>query len=207
MMVSREQWMQVLVTTGVRASVAVKWIDAFASRVQPSAFSLGLQEMDDFLAQVLHETGNLEHLEESLNYGAQRLQQVWPARFPSVGDAMRLAHNPEALANEVYGNRLGNVKWGDGWVYRGRGIPMVTGRENYALLESLTGVPLLEHPDRLAEPDTALLCGVLWWERKVPDSAIDSVDRVSRAVNGGTVGLQDRRDKYAAAHAAMEKLA
>ena len=70
---------------------------------------------------------------------------------------------------------------------------MVTGRENYALLEQLTGLPLLAFPDLLADPDCALRCAVLWWEKKVPDRAIDTVERVTRAVQGGQLALEERR--------------
>jgi putative chitinase len=194
-MISAARWVEVLTYCGVRALVAAQWGPLFERHIQKESFNLGDRELDDFVGQVLHETARLEHLEENLNYRPDRLMAVWPARFPSLASAMPYAYNPEALANRVYGNRveLGNVEEGDGFKYRGRGIPMVTGRANYALLERLTGEPLVDFPVMLTNPDIALRCAVLWWERKVPDSAIDTIERVTRAVNGGTVGIADRR--------------
>lgn len=192
-MIEAPRWLAVLLHCGVRTATAVEWAPLFATHIQPERFSLGQREIDDFVAQVLHETSRLERLTENLNYRAERLMEVWPARFPTRSIAAMYQWRPEALANFVYGGRMGNDHDGDGFRYLGRGIPMVTGKANYMLLEQLTGLPLVSFPTLLAEPETALRCAVLWWERKVPDSAIDSLERVSRAVNGGTNGLEDRR--------------
>lgn len=186
------RWRMVLRNCGVRPSVVEEWVPLFVQYVQPSKFSQGAREIDDFVGQVLHETGRLERLEENLNYRPQRLCEVWPSRFIGLESARPYAYNAEALANYVYGKRMGNDQPGDGYRYRGRGIPMVTGKANYALLEQLTGLPLIADPDSLAKPEPALRCAVLWWEKKVPDDAIDTCERVSRAVNGGDIGLDDR---------------
>lgn len=204
-MITAEQWSKVLTFCGVRFLTASQWAKGFEARIQPENFSLGARELDDFLGQVLHETARLDSLEEKLSYSALRMTQVWPQRFPTISDAAPYAYNPEALANKVYGARadLGNTQPGDGWRFHGRGIPQITGRANYALLEKLTGLPLLEKPDLLLEPDTALRCAVLWWEKKVPDSAIDTIERVTRAVNGRDIGLADRQALTLRAHDAL----
>lgn len=205
-MITRQEWRQVLLSAGVSPATAVRWAPRFEARVQPELFSVGAAELDDFVGQVLHETAKLESLEENLNYSSKRLCQVWPVRFPDEGVAAPYAFNPERLANKTYGGRMGNTEPGDGWRYRGRGIPMVTGKDNYELLEHLTGMPLVANPDLLKDPDMALQCAVLWWEKKVPDSAIDSIDRVSRAVQGGTTGLSDRQALTLAAGKALQSL-
>lgn len=205
-MITSAQWLHVLSYCGVQFTTAVQWAKVFEGRVQAEYFSVGLRELDDFVGQVLHETSLLEHLEENLNYSAKRMTEVWPDRFPTIAAAAPYQYNPEALANKTYGGRLGNVAPGDGWTYRGRGIPMVTGRDNYALLAKLTGLPLLEFPDLLSGPDGAMRCGVLWWEKKVPDSAIDSVERVTRAVQGAQLGLLDRKQLTAKAGQALASL-
>ena len=192
-MISAADWLRVLAYCGVRYTTAVSWANVFAKHVQPERFSLDGREIDDFTGQVLYETAMLEHLEEDLNYSAKRIIAVWPARFPTIGDAMPYAYNPEGLANRTYGGRLGNTEPGDGWRYRGSGIPMITGKRNYELLQQLTGLPLLDHPELLRTPEGAMRCGLLWWEAKVPDSAIDSIERVTRAVQGGQLGLLDRK--------------
>lgn len=193
MHISEAKWLEVLTFCGVGILTAAKWAPLFEQHIQPDRFSLRERELDDFVAQVLHETGRLEKLRESLNYSAQRLTEVWPSRFPTLASAIPCAWSPYNLAERVYGGRMGNTQPGDGFKYLGRGIPMVTGKANYALLEELTGEPLVDFPVLLENPDLALRCAVLWWERRVPDGAIDSIERVTRAVQGGQLALDDRR--------------
>jgi len=193
--ITAARWLEVLTFCGVRAATAVQWAPLFERHIQRESFSLGDREIDDYVGQVLHETVHLEHLEENLNYRPERLMQVWPSRFPSLASAMPYAYNPEALAEKCYGKReeLGNTEPGDGFRFRGRGIPQITGRANYALVEGLLGKPLTQFPELLCDPEIALRASVLWWEHRIPDSAIDSLERVTRAVNGGTIGIKDRR--------------
>ncbi len=193
MKIDAARWLEVLTYCGVRAATAVVWAPRFERFVQPDRFSLGTRELDDFVGQVLHETSRLEHLVEKLNYSPDRLMEVWPSRYTSLALALRVAWNPEALANHTYGGRMGNTASGDGWRYIGRGIPMITGKDNYALLQKLTALPLVDFPVLLENPAIALRCAVLWWEGKVPDSAIDSIERTTRAVQGGQLALADRR--------------
>ena len=193
------QWLEVLMRCGVRATTAGRWADAFAAECQPRAFSLGEPEIDDFLGQVLHESGRLERLEEGLNYTtAARLCEVWPTRFKGTADAARFVRNPQALANHVYGGRLGNTGPNDGWMYRGSGPIQVTGRANFATLERVTGLPLVAQPDLLRRPgpEPLRVC-IAWWEGHVPDAVMGNITKVRRAVNGGTVGLADAVTKTA----------
>lgn len=93
------------------------------------------------LSEVYHETGGrMQPVVENLNYSAKRMTQVWPTRFPTVASAQPYAGNPRALANKVYGGRLGNTGPDDGWLYRGRGLAQITGRANYAKF-GLAGKP------------------------------------------------------------------
>lgn len=94
-----------------------------------------LRHLAYILATIAHETGQkMQPIEENLNYSAKRLTEVWPKRFPTLASAKPYASNPKALAGKVYGGRkeLGNTQPGDGWRYRGRGLPQITGRANYA---------------------------------------------------------------------------
>lgn len=101
-----------------------------------------------FLAQIGVESGALTQLTENLNYSAARLRQVWPSRFKSDAIAQQYAGNPQALANYVYGSRMGNQPGTeDGWNYRGRGLKQLTGRDNYAEYQRASGVPVLANPD------------------------------------------------------------
>ena len=185
-------WLSTLQRCGVRAPTAARWAPVFAAVVKPDTFSMGAGEIDDFLGQVLHESAKLERIEEGLNYSADRLMVVWPARFPSAADANLYARNPEALANKVYGGRLGNTQPGDGYKYRGRGLIQVTGRDNYRAVGKAIGVDLEAHPDLLSDPEFALSASVAWWEGAVPDSVMGDITKVTKRVNGGTHGLSDR---------------
>jgi len=126
-----------------------------------------------------------------------------PRSTPLQLEAFRLAcerakltemctNNPRKLANTVYGGRLGNVDPDDGWKYRGRGAPMITGKANYALVEKETGIPIVDQPELLTQPEYAVKALVAWWEKRVPDSAIDNPGLVTRAVQGGDEALERR---------------
>ncbi|WP_457578970.1 hypothetical protein [Ensifer adhaerens] len=100
-----------------------------------------LTHLAAILAEAHHETGGqFQPVSENLNYSAKRLTEVWPNRFPTIAAAAPYANNPQRLANKVYGGRLGNVDPGDGWLFRGRGLAQITGRENYARF-GIAGVP------------------------------------------------------------------
>lgn len=185
-------WNRILVQCHVKPITAAKWAAIFAAEIMPGTFSAGDSEIDDFLGQVLHESGKLEVLEENLRYSAPRIRQVWPKRFPTLGAAQVVAYKPEALANLVYGGRLGNTAPGDGWKYRGRGLMQVTGKDNYTAVGRALGLDLVGKPDQLAQPNIALRASIAWWERNVPDSVMGDIVRVTRRVNGGTIGLDDR---------------
>ena len=103
------------------------------------------------LAEAYHETGGrMQPVEENLNYSARRMMQVWPRRFPTIASTEPYAGKPQALANKVYGGRLGNVSPGDGWRYRGRGLAQITGRVNY------TRFGLAATPDAAGDMATAI---------------------------------------------------
>lgn len=92
-----------------------------------------LFHLASMFAEAYHETGGrMQPVIENLNYSAKRMTQVWPKRFPTIASAQPYASNPRALANNVYGGRLGNTGPDDGWRYRGRGLAQITGKENYA---------------------------------------------------------------------------
>lgn len=148
-----------------------------------------------FLAQVCHETGGLRILVENLNYRAERLRQVWPSRFPTIAIAQRFAHNPRAIANKVYGGRMGNINPDDGWTYRGRGLLQITGRDHYARNGRALGIPLEDRPELAIAAEHALAVALETWRWKGCDGPADADDvvEVTRRINGGTIGLVDRR--------------
>lgn len=187
-----DDWYKALVACGVTAHIAQEWAIVFSDVVTDTSFSQGEAELDDFLGQILHESGLLTTFTENLNYSAERLCVVWPGRFPTLADARPYAHNPEALANRVYGGRLGNTDPGDGWRYRGRSPIQLTGKDNYARVGELMGQDLVTMPELLEQPRFALEACIHWWEDRIPDSMIGDVTKISTRVNGALLGLADR---------------
>jgi putative chitinase len=156
-----------------------------------------------FIGQCAHESGNFKTLEENLNYKPEALMRVWPSRFPDLATAMKYAHNPEAIANKVYGGRMGNgpEETGDGWKYHGRGLIQLTGKENYANCGSSIGVDLLSNPNLLNTPEYAALSAGWFWNKKGLNALADAGDfeTMTKRINGGTLGLEDRKAKIAKA--------
>lgn len=161
-----------------------------------------------FLAQVAHESSELTRLEENLSYTAERLVQVWPARFKSVEFAKQYERNPHKLADYVYAGRGGNgpSESGDGWKFRGRGPIMLTFAENYARFGEAIGDKdyVKKCPDvLLTKAFGALAAAWFWTENRLSFLALDNPgdDReedfrtITRRINGGLHGL-DARKRY-----------
>lgn len=156
-----------------------------------------------FLAQTGHESGQFNRLEEGLIYQAARLCKVWPKRFPTEAAALAYANNKQKLANFVYANRLGNGNEasGDGYRYRGRGIIQITGRSNYAAAAQALGLKLVENPDLLLDKANAAMSAAWFWHSRglnaladdgTDDNDLEDFREITKRINGGTVGLQER---------------
>lgn len=168
-----------------------------------------------FVAQLAHESGEFTRLSENLMYtSAERICAVWPKRFPDAASAAPFVRNPEALANRVYANRLGNgaAASGDGWRYRGRGLIQLTGRANYADAGAGVDLPLLDAPELLEQPDGAARSAAWFWQSRglnaLADDRSDDDDdadfvTITRLINGGTVGIEERRRYWAQARTAL----
>jgi len=154
------------------------------------------------MAQVLHESGALTIQFESLNYSPERLPKVWPKRFRPTGplDPAAFAHNQERLAAEVYGGRMGNVAPGDGFTYRGRGLLQLTGKDSYAEATAILRESFPDVPDFTSDPDAVIssqwclrVAAAEWSAKGCNDLADnDSLNSITRAINGGLVGLAER---------------
>jgi putative chitinase len=160
-------------------------------------FNLTNTEAAHFFGQCAHESGDFRIFSENMNYSAAGLMRVWPQRFQTMSVALAYAGDPEAIANRVYGGRMGNgpVSSGDGWRFRGRGAIQLTGRDNYRTFAA-SGFPnVMEQPDLLAGPlafESAFFFferAKLWSLAKVVDDT--AIEAVRRKINGGTNGLAD----------------
>lgn len=161
-----------------------------------------------FLAQIVHESDGLRAMEENLNYHASRLPVVWPRHFYLAPDepngrldASQYEHNPEALANVVYANRMGNgpESSGDGWRYRGRGLIQLTGRSLYAQAGAALQLDLLNQPEVLRQPEAAARAAGWYWQHINGNALADpatqqSFAQLTEAINGALTG-EDHREQ------------
>lgn len=149
-----------------------------------------------FLAQTAHESGNYVFVQENLNYRAASLRKVFPKYFPTDELAAQYANKPQMIANRVYANRMGNgdEASGDGWRYRGRGLIQLTGRDNYTFFAGSLGIPIEEAADYMSTFEGAAQSACFFWEQNNLNRFADANDvrGLTRAINGGFIGLEDR---------------
>ncbi len=155
-----------------------------------------------FFAQTAHESGNFKAFSENLNYSADGLTKIFGKYFDAAS-AAKAARNPEKIANRVYANRMGNGNEasGDGWKYRGRGALQLTGKENYkAFADYLKKPEIMDNPDLVAT-EYSFESAIFFFEKNklwaicdqgVGDAAITAL---TKRINGGTHGLDDRKEK------------
>lgn len=162
-----------------------------------------------FFAQCAHESGNWKATSENLNYSAQGLMGIFRKYFPNAALANAYARQPQKIANRVYANRMGNgpESSGDGWKYRGRGFLQLTGHDNYKAFSTYISRPdVMENPDLVAG-ELAIESALWFFDRNklwsICDQGINdaAITALTKRINGGTHGLDDRKlktKKYAA---------
>jgi len=150
-----------------------------------------------FFGQLAHES-NLKPISENLNYSSDRLLVIFKKYFTQT-EAINFHRQPEKIANRVYANRMGNgdEKSGDGWKYRGKGFIQLTGKDNYIKLTKTTGIDFVNNPDILLEEVNALIAACEYWKWINANSFadIDDVKSITKLINGGYNGLEDRVEK------------
>lgn len=152
-------------------------------------------ELASLLGQTAVESGNFTRFNENLNYSAQGLMKTWPKRFPTLAQAQAVvAGGQPAIAESVYGGRMGNVNPGDAFKYRGRGPIQLTGRANYEAFAKASGINVVDNPDLLTtDPTVAAKAAVWYWTTRVRGKADPTnVEAVTKLVNGGTNHLRER---------------
>jgi putative chitinase len=158
------------------------------------------QRVAAFLAQCAHESGGFKFLKENLNYKAVSLRRVFPKYFPDDAIAARYANNQEAIANRVYGNRMGNgpEESGDGFRYCGRGLIQLTGKDNYSWFAASLDMPVEEVPEYLGTFEGAVQSACWFWESNNLNVQADAGDikLMTKKINGGFIGLEDRIKHY-----------
>lgn len=156
-----------------------------------------------FLAQCAHESGNFKAVTENLNYGPVALLATFKKYFPNAAKADLYARKPEKIANLVYGNRMGNgdEASGEGFKYRGRGYIQLTGKVNYQSFDKVVDENVTDNPDLVATK-YPLLSAAWFWNSRTLNTLADKgasdadVTAITKKVNGGTHGLEDRIAKF-----------
>jgi putative chitinase len=184
------------------------WVDAM-NEVFPKYEINTPRRIAAFIAQCGHESGGWRTFSENLNYSAKALDAVFGKYFVRAGrNAEEYARQPEKIANVVYANRMdnGDSGSGDGWRYRGRGPIQLTGKANYKSFAGDMGVDVINNPDLVAEDKTVALMSAIWfWNKNGLNKYADDGDikTMTKRINGGYIGLEDRIHHY---EQAMEAL-
>jgi putative chitinase len=152
-----------------------------------------------FLAQCGHESGGFRATQENLNYSAKGLMGIFKKYFPTLALAQAYERKPEKIANRVYGGRMGNgpEASGEGYKFRGRGYIQLTGKENYTAFGKSIGEDMTVNQDKVSGP-YALLSAAWFFSKnglhKIADEGSSDavVTKITKRVNGGTIGLADR---------------
>ena len=175
--------------------IGAEWVDPLNETFQRFNINTNNQRAM-FIGQCSHECGNFRILEENLNYRAATLMKLWPKRFPTLEKANEYSGNPRKIANSVYSSRMGNrdENSGDGYRFRGRGCIQLTGHANYYHASQALGVDFVMQPDLVSTPKYASLTAGWFWSTHNCNAPADALDytKVTKIINGGTIGLDDR---------------
>ena len=156
-----------------------------------------------FFAQTAHESGNFKAFSENLNYGAKGLLGIFKKYFPTEAKALEYERKPEKIANLVYSSRMGNgdETSGDGWKFRGRGALQLTGKDNYKAFSDYMKKPeIMDNPDLVAT-QYSFESAIFFFDKNklwdICDKGVskDTILSLTKRINGGTHGLEDREQK------------
>lgn len=196
---------------GIGAGLAARWFPHLeATFAELGITSPVAQAM--FIAQVGHESAGFTATAESFNYSVAGLQSTFGKRLTveqckmlgrQRGETVVPENRQAAIANLVYGGRLGNKGPGDGWKYRGRGLIQITGLDNYRACSAGVKTDLLLVPDLLENDEYAMRSAGWFWKSRNCGKYAGDVERVTLLINGGKNGLADRQERFERARQAL----
>lgn len=161
-----------------------------------------INRLAHFISQCSHESNNFTRVEENLNYSEEALLKIFPKYFtPKL--AKDYARKPKFIANKIYADRMGNGSEmsSDGWNYRGRGYIQLTGKQNYINFDKICQDNIVANPDLVATK-YPLVSAAWFWKinglNELADRGSDAetVSKITKKVNGGSIGLSDRIIKF-----------
>jgi putative chitinase len=199
----------------IQSKIPVNVFPSLVDAMKKFAISDALQ-VSHFLSQIMHESGNFKFVTEGLNYSADGLANTFPKRYgtkDAAGAYIKvnnrivpntlangLARKPEAIANNLYADRMGNgnEQSGDGFKFCGRGYIQLTGKENYIAFGKAINEDLTVNPSLVATPKYASLSAAWFFSKNGLNVIADKgatteiITEVTKKINGGTIGLPDR---------------
>ena len=181
----------------IKIGIDDKWLEPLNKDFEKYDIT-DIKEKAMFLAQTSHESNNYKRLEESFNYSPKRLFEVFKKRVGTLENAQKLCdEGAKAIADFVYGNRLGNAK-DEGYKYRGRGIIQLTGKNNYNYYGKKLNIDLVNNPDLAKESNEAIEIALLYWREKGLGllGKKGDVKTVTKLINGDYNGLDDRQKRF-----------
>jgi len=187
--------MMSLANTLAKLKISVDWVEPLEEVFH--RYEINTPERQAaFIGQCAHESMNFTKLEENMNYSAEGLMKTWPSRFPTLESAKPYHRNPEKIANKVYAGRMGNgpEETGEGWLYHGRGLIQLTGKDNYTLAGDALNMDFIHSPDYVLVPKYAALTAGWFWNKRQLNKEADAKDftGMTKKINGGILGLDDR---------------
>ncbi|MGU3523856.1 glycoside hydrolase family 19 protein [Enterobacteriaceae bacterium C23F] len=185
---------------GISAELATRWFQP----VSAAMTEFGITSADDqamFIAQVGHESGGFTRIAENLNYSADGLLATFgkyftPQTAQQYGRTTAHPADQKGIANIVYANRMGNIEQNDGWNYRGRGLIQITGHDNYRDCGTGLNTDLLLVPQLLEQDEYAARSAAWFFSSKGCLKHPGDIVAVTKIINGGTNGLDDRKARY-----------
>jgi putative chitinase len=192
---------------------------AILNKITPVYNMNSIEVLPAFIAQLAHESAEFKHKAENLNYSAEGIQKTWPSRFKTVAEATPYARNPQKLANKVYNGRMGNaIGSNDGWNFRGSGFMQMTGKDSFlpyfAYKQAGKGFQFDKKPATIEEVVELIRTDDAWaidsacWEFAIckgciPKATAKDFVGITKAINGGTIGLDSREEYYKKAMAVI----
>lgn len=188
----------------IAAGLATRWFPHLEATVSEFGINSPVEQAM-FIAQVGHESAGFTATAESFNYSVAGLQSTFGKRLTAEqckmlgrqrGETVVPENRQAAIANLVYGGRLGNKGPGDGWKYRGRGLIQITGLDNYRACSSGVKTDLLLVPGLLEKDEYAMRSAGWFWKSRNCGKYAGDVERVTLLINGGKNGLADRQERF-----------
>lgn len=199
MNITSEQFVKIL-STNARANEWFPYVNSMLGKYHIDT----LNRCAGFFAQTGHESSDYTAVRENMNYSWEVLRRVFPRYFPTIAIAKQYERNPEAIANRVYDDanrvsKLGNIYPGDGWKFRGAGLIQLTGRNNFERFGKTLGITAEEAVDYVTTKQGSVEAACWFWKVNNINNFADRDDiyGMTRAINGGEHGLEDRKIRYA----------